>query len=95
MAAGLDGLRKSLPLVAGDCQVSPAELSEEQRSQLGIKPLPRDMQQSMKCLDEDNDLQRVLGEKYTATYLDVVREWNKQVDEMDERARRITLLQNY
>ncbi|KAJ5336294.1 glutamine synthetase/guanido kinase [Penicillium brevicompactum] len=95
MAAGLDGLRKSLPLVAGDCQVSPAELSEEQRSQLGIKPLPRDMQQSMKCLAQDNDLQRVLGEKYTATYLDVVREWNKQVDEMDETARRITLLQNY
>lgn len=95
LAAGLDGLRKTLPLIAGDCQVSPTELSEEQREVLGISPLPRDIQQSMKSLADDRDLQKVLGEKYTATYLDVTREWNKQVDEMSEQTKRITILQNY
>lgn len=95
LAAGLDGLNRSLPLVAGDCQVSPAELSDGEREQLGIRPLPRDLKQSIEHLDADSGLKQILGEMYTATYIAITKDWNQQLSELDVNQRRATLLQYY
>lgn len=95
LAAGIDGLNRGLPLTAGDCQSSPANMSEEQRIQLNIRPVPRSLQQSVEHLIEDKELQRILGEEYVATYVSVSTEWNQQLNEIDSKSQRRMLLENY
>ena len=95
LAVGIDGLNKGLPLTAGDCQISPADMLEEERAKLGIRPVPRNLQQSMQHLIADNELQQILGKEYTATYISVTSEWNRQLNEMDSDTQRITILENY
>lgn len=95
LAAGIDGLNQGLPLTAGDCQISPADMSEEKRAKLDIRPVPRNLQQSMEHLIADKGLQLILGEEYTATYISVSSEWNRQLNEMDCDSQRRTLLENY
>ena len=95
LAAGVDGLKRGLPLTAGDCQSSPANMSEEQRTQLDIRPVPRSLQQSVEHLIEDKELQQILGEEYVATYVSVSAGWNQQLNEMDPKSQRRTLLENY
>jgi glutamine synthetase len=95
LAAGIDGLNKGLPLTGGDCQSSPTSMSEEQRAKLSIRPVPRNLQQSVEHLIEDRGLQKILGEKYTATYISVATEWNRQLNNMDPKSQRRILLENY
>jgi glutamine synthetase len=95
LAAGIDGLNKGLPLTAGDCQTSPAYMSEEQRTKLDIRPVPRFLQESIEHLIKDKGLQNILGEEYTATYISVTTEWNRQLNNMDSMSQRRMLLENY
>ncbi|KAJ6191552.1 FluG family protein [Penicillium mononematosum] len=44
---------------------------------------------------DDKELQKILGEKNTTTYIEMTKEWDKQLDGMDEQAKRMTLLPNY
>lgn len=95
LAAGIDGLNKGLPLTGGDCQSSPAYMSDEERAKLNIRPVPRNLQQSIHHLIDNNGLQKILGEKYTATYISVATEWNRQLNNMDPESQRRLLLENY
>ncbi|KAJ5379821.1 glutamine synthetase catalytic domain-containing protein [Penicillium cataractarum] len=95
LAAGIDGLNKGQPLTAGDCQTSPAYMSEEQRAKLNIRPVPRNLQESIGYLVENKVLRKILGEEYTATYISVASEWNRQLNEMDSNSQRRMLLENY
>jgi glutamine synthetase len=95
LAAGIDGLNKGHLLTAGDCQTSPAYMSEEQRAKLDIHPVPQNLDQSIEHLIKDKALQKILGEEYTATYISVATEWNRQLNTMDHQTQRRMLLENY
>lgn len=59
-------------------------MAEEQREWLGICSLLHDIQE---IINSDKELQEILGEKHTATYIDVAKEWNKQLDGMGEQTK--------
>ena len=50
--AGLEGIRDGLPLPAA-CDQDPADLSDAERADLGIVPLPSDLGEALDCLDAD------------------------------------------
>ncbi|OBT67637.1 hypothetical protein VE03_03826 [Pseudogymnoascus sp. 23342-1-I1] len=96
LAAGIDGLQKGTPLTAGDCQGVPTEMTEEQRTAMGISmKIPRNLEASLEHLQVDTSLRQGLGEAYVAAYVAVTKEWNEHVSKMDPDYRRRWLLQTY
>lgn len=98
LAAGIHGLQQSIdtPLTAGDCQGIPAEMTEEQRLELGITTkLPRSIEESIGNLLADTALHQGLGEALVAAYVAVTQEWNQHIQQMEPQSRRKWLLQNY
>ena len=76
LAAGLDGVKRALPLPP-DIDVDPGLLSEDERRQRGIAPLPRSLGESLDALAADETLCRSLGPARARAYLAVKRmEWN-------------------
>jgi glutamine synthetase len=98
LAAGILGLERGTdgPLVAGDCQNAPGEMTEEQRSELGVTTkLPRSVEESIGNLVADTALRHELGEAFVSAYVAVTQDWNQHIQSMEPRARRRWLLQNY
>ncbi|WP_407571721.1 hypothetical protein [Deinococcus altitudinis] len=75
IAAGLDGVRRTLQLpdeVTGD----PGHLSEGERADRQIKPLPTTLGEAISALEQDPALLGALGPERAGTYLAVRRaEW--------------------
>ncbi len=88
IAAGLDGLERRLqppePLT-----VDPATLSEAERRDRGIEPLPATQEQALDALAADAILTEALGPVLSASYLTVRRsEWaaySRQGDDVWQR----------
>lgn len=96
LAAGIDGLKRKLPLVAGDCQGIPAEMTEKQRMEMGITvKVSKSVKESLACLRENSSLSYELGKEYVASYAAVTEEWNEYVSRMDPAKQRKWLMQNY
>ena len=75
IAAGLDGVRRSLPLPA-EVGTDPGHLSEEERAERQIRPLPTTLGEAISELEHDPVLLNALGAERAATYLAVRRaEW--------------------
>jgi glutamine synthetase len=76
LAAGLDGVRRALPLPP-DVDTDPGLFSEDERRRRGIVPLPRSLGESLDALAADETLCRSLGPARARAYLAVKRmEWN-------------------
>ena len=70
--AGLHGIREELPeppLVAGD----PSELDEGERRRLGIRPLPRSLEEALAALEEDETVRSWLSRDLFDCYVSVKR----------------------
>ncbi|MEX2184178.1 MAG: glutamine synthetase family protein [Chloroflexota bacterium] len=67
--AGLEGIRAELPLPAA-CDRDPADLTDAERAELGIVPLPGSLAEALDALDADEDargwLPPVMYESYVA-----------------------------
>jgi glutamine synthetase len=83
LAAGLDGVRRELRpgpgrFVTGD----PADITEAQRDQRGIIPLPRSLDEAVQALERDELLLDALGSDLAGSFLAVRRsEWAAFKDE--------------
>jgi glutamine synthetase len=75
IAAGLDGLERGLE-PPEPVEVDPATMTEEEREQRGILPLPASQQEALDALDADRILMDALGPTLAGSYLAVRRsEW--------------------
>ncbi len=75
IAAGLDGMRRRLPLT-DPIQGDPGLLSDERRAELGADALPTDHDTALDALERDAVLQAALGEDLARSYVAVKRnEW--------------------
>lgn len=77
LAAGLDGVRRELPLDQGRClEVDPATLSPEERESRGIARLPETLEAALLELEQDRALLDAMGDTLARSYLAVRRsEW--------------------
>ncbi|MBE9076752.1 glutamine synthetase [Romeria aff. gracilis LEGE 07310] len=81
IAAGLDGIQSKLPLSA-PIAVDPGELTELERQQQGIDPLPDQLSRAIEHLQQDSVLQTALGKPLAQTYLAVRQaEWQAMKDQ--------------
>ena len=70
--AGLEGIRDALPLPPA-CQVDPAELSDDERAALGIRPLPATLAEALDTLDADERARTWLPGEMYESYVAVKR----------------------
>jgi len=70
--AGLSGVRRALPLPPA-CHDDPANLSEDQRRDLGIVPLPATLTEALKALESDPIASAWMPEPMRRSYLDLKR----------------------
>jgi glutamine synthetase len=76
IAAGLDGLRRNLPLPE-EVTVDPALIPEEQRRIKGIDLLPQDLGQAIAALRKDDVLLEAMGKELANSYTAVRQnEWD-------------------
>jgi glutamine synthetase len=72
LAAGMDGMERGLD-PGEPTTVDPATLSEEERAELGIFPLPGSLDESLDALEKDDVLIEALGEPLVRTHVAVAR----------------------
>jgi glutamine synthetase len=70
--AGLDGVARQLPLPAS-CDVDPADLSEAQRAELGISPLPSTLGEALQALSINKVARSWMSETMYKAYTDLKR----------------------
>lgn len=77
------------------CLVDPAQLSDEEREDLGIREkFPTDIRTALSRL-RDGDLPTVLGEQVVETYTTVKLHEHKMLSGMGEDQRRTWLIERY
>ena len=87
IAAGLDGLDNPALTLPEPVEVDPATLSEDERDELGIRPLPSAQGEALDALAADAVLTGALGPVLTQSYLAVRRsEWETYSAEDEEFA---------
>ena len=72
LAAGMDGMEHGLD-PGEPTAVDPATLSEEERAERGIYPLPGSLDESLDALEKDDVLIEALGEQLVRTHVAVAR----------------------
>jgi len=70
--AGLSGVRRSLPLPPV-CNVDPADLSEDERRELGIVALPSTLREALNALESDSIASAWMPKLMRNSYVDVKR----------------------
>jgi glutamine synthetase len=95
LAAGLDGLVLGSFLSAGPCTVEPSKMSDQERAALGIKTMPCELAQSLKHLEENEQLKQILSDSLVSTYLTVKRSEIKVVQQMTPEERRAWFVSKY
>jgi glutamine synthetase len=87
IAAGLDGLVNPDLALPAPVEVDPATLSEDQRDELGVRPLPSSQGEALDALEADSVLTGALGPVLAQSYLTVRRsEWETYSAEDQEFA---------
>jgi glutamine synthetase len=72
LAAGMDGMERDLD-PGEPITVDPATLSEEERAERGVRPLPASLNQALNALENDEVLIEALGAPLVRTHLAVGR----------------------
>ena len=72
LAAGMDGMERGLD-PGEPTTVDPATLSDEERAERGIYPLPGSLDESLDALEKDDVLIEALGESLVRTHVAVAR----------------------
>lgn len=96
IAAGVNGVFEKQALTWADCLKDPAELSLQERKQLGIEErLPADLNEALDALKSDTLLRSVLGEGVVERYCAVKIAEGKMLDGMQADERREWLIERY
>lgn len=96
LAAGLLGIAGREPMTMKDCQEDPAKISQEEREALGIRQkIPASLEESLKCLREDSELQALLGTSFVEKYIFLKEAEKESLEAMDPVRRRCWLMERY
>jgi glutamine synthetase len=96
LAAGTEGVKNQEVLKLGDCRKDPALLTVEERSKLGISELlPSTLVEAIKKLEENKDLQQLLGEEVVKHYVMCKEAELKLLSGMEEDERRTWIMERY
>jgi glutamine synthetase len=75
LAAGLDGIRRSLAL-PDPVELNIYTMTPDERRSRGIGTLPRDLEEALECLEADRALREAVGEEIISRFLQIKRrEW--------------------
>jgi len=96
LAAGTRGVADGEELVWGDCEVDPAQLSENDRRELGVSEmLPASLPEALEALRGDEALAEMLGEEFVERYV-LVKEFEmKLLEGMGDEERRQWVMERY
>lgn len=96
LAAGLLGVARREPMTMKDCKKDPAKISQKEREALGIRQkIPASLEESLKCLREDSELQALLGTSFVEKYLLLKETEKESLEAMDPVRRRCWLMERY
>lgn len=96
LGAGIDGIRAKLPLTGGNCPKAAASMSVEEREALGIKDtLPTMLDYSLAALQQDTQLQELMGPIMVSSYLSLKRGEAQIFRAIPEDQRRNWLIARY
>lgn len=96
LAAGLLGVAGREPMAMKDCYGDPAKISQEEREALGIRQkIPASLEESLKCLREDSELQALLGTSFVEKYLLLKETEKESLEAMNPARRRCWLMERY
>ncbi|KAK2872121.1 hypothetical protein FQN49_002548 [Arthroderma sp. PD_2] len=96
IGAGYLGMKERLELNVKACNVDPANLSDQERKELGItKSLPRSIEESIAALEADSSLQELLGKTFVKRYIGVRRGEQELLNSMSENRLRNWLIEKY
>ena len=94
LAAGMDGMERNLD-PGEPTTVDPATLSDEQRMERNIRPLPASLDQALNALERDEILIGALGEPLVCTHLAVGRAQAARAKELSPHEVAATAAVNY
>lgn len=96
LAAGLDGMRKGLPLTAGPCQRATTDVLEEDLRALGVTTLlPRSLPESLDALAADQELYSSVGASIVRPYISMKRAEIEVSNGMDVEEKRKFFIERY
>lgn len=88
LAAGLDGIKEEkMPMDPVTCNLF--EVSEEKRSEMGIKPLPSTLHNALKAFRQDKLIEDALGDHLTQSFLSSKElEWSQYAETVSDWERK-------
>ncbi|KAH9931900.1 FLU1-II [Fomitopsis serialis] len=98
LAARLKGVLNGAELKTGSCAKSVAQMSEEERREVGLEDprrFPRTVADARRMLDEDNFLNRALGAEFVGVFLGVSKLLEEQMTLPTEEATIAHLVQTF
>ncbi|KAF6818050.1 glutamine synthetase [Colletotrichum plurivorum] len=96
LGAGTRGIATGEKMVWEDCEVDPATLTANDRSELGVKEmLPADLPEALAALREDEVMVEILGEELVERYVTVKEEEMKLLESMNVVDRRQWIMERY
>ncbi|KKZ60429.1 glutamine synthetase [[Emmonsia] crescens] len=96
IGSGYLGLKARMPLAMKGCDVDTAALSPPERAALSITTrLPSSLEESLKALESNFELQNLMGLDFVRRYIGVRRGEHKMLNAMSEQERRNWLIARY
>ncbi|KAK0651566.1 hypothetical protein B0T16DRAFT_426362 [Cercophora newfieldiana] len=94
--SGIHGVSVREKLVWGDCEIDPANLTENDRKEMGVtKMLPGSMEEALKALKEDVELVEWMGSELVERYVALKEFEGTFLLKMGEEERRQWLMERY
>jgi len=96
VSAGLEGLRRNMPLTHKDCAGDPTAIGAGAREKLGITTqLPHSLEESVASLDSNRMLRRELGDELVDDYVAVKKSEAAKLEGFGDEKRRLWLMSRY
>ena len=94
--AGAHGVAEGEKLTWGDCEVDPAQLTDNDRAELGVtRMLPTGLEEALEALKEDDTMVELLGEELVERYVAVKEAELRMLGALKEDERRQWIIERY
>ncbi|KAF4556118.1 Glutamine synthetase-like protein 2 [Elsinoe fawcettii] len=96
VGAGLKGLEDRMELPGKDCDLNPSKMSDVQGEEYGItEKMPLSIEEALVALEGSSTIKEVIGSDVVRDYIIMKRAEQEKLNQLDERARRVWLIQRY
>lgn len=94
--AGVNGVEAKEKLVWQDCEMDPANLTENDRKELNVSQmLPSSVEEALGALKEDEELIKLLGEEFVEKYTAVKEFELKFLSSLKDEERKNWIMERY